>query len=90
MKLSKESIKYLYSKIGDIDIDKLYMYSCLKWSGFDDDLAFDYIDILRQVWLKDEMNRSLSYLSDGIFEIYENIGNEVLKMTPSEILEEFF
>lgn len=90
MKLSKESIKYLYNKIGDIDIDKLYMYSCLKWSGFDDDLAFDYIDILRQVWLKDEMNRSLSYLSDGLFDIYNSIGNNTLKLSPSEILDKFY
>lgn len=73
MKENKKEFLKLYYEIKNKDeIDNLYMYDCLRASGFDKDMAYDLLDILYNLWLKDELNLSVSILSDLL---YENINN---------------
>ena len=67
-------------------VDKLYMFSCLKCSGFEDNKAYELVGLLNELWLKDETNTSISSLSDMLYENYEDL--DIENMTAREILVE--
>lgn len=78
----------IYNELGDKLIEELYMYSCLKASGFDDELGQKLIPLLRQLWLDDYNCRCISQLSDNLYAVYEEYGNEdFLELTSKELLE---
>lgn len=81
-----EELLKLYYKLGDSKIDTLYMFSCLKASGFDDETAYHLLSTLNELWLKDETNTSISTLSDLLYENYEDL--DIKNMTAREILVE--
>ena len=73
-----------YNKIGDSKINDLYTFSCLKNSGFSEEIAYNNISLLNDLWLKDENNLCLSTLSDMLYDAYDNLDLE--NMTTREIL----
>ena len=78
----------IYNELGDKLIEELYMYSCLKASGFDDELGQKLIPLLRQLWLDDYNCRCISQLSDNLYAVYEEYENEdFLELTSKELLE---
>lgn len=79
----------LYNELGDNKIEELYMFSCLKASGFDDELGQKLISLLRELWLDDIACRCISQLSDNLYEVYKNADNteDFLELTSNEILE---
>lgn len=85
MEKMEEFVK-LYEELGDTKIDNLYFYSCLKCSGFKDENAYKLIDVLKELWVKDETNTSISSLSDMLYENYEDL--DIENMTAREILED--
>ena len=46
----------LYNELGDKKVEELYMFSCLKASGFNDEMSYNLI----------------SQLSDNLYDLYEN------------------
>ena len=84
--MNKETLLYLYEKLEEQTIDELYMLSCLKASGFDKDKAYSLIPTLNDLWLKDENNYSLSKLSDMLYNIYDDIEDNIKNMSVREIL----
>lgn len=58
------------------DIDRFYIYSCLLGSGFEEDEAYDLIDNIIELWLKDESNSPISTITDAVYENYEDIDFE--------------
>jgi len=87
-KMNKSELINEYYKIGNRGCDELYLFSCLKLSGFNDNKAYDLINLLNNLWLKDETNTPISTLSDLLYENIENIDTET--MTTREILEQLF
>ena len=79
----------LYNELGDTRIEELYMFSCLKASGFDDELGQKLIPLLRQLWLDDMACRCISQLSDNLYAVYENADKteDFLELTSKELLE---
>ncbi len=79
----------LYNELGDNKIEELYMFSCLKASGFDDELGQKLIPLLRQLWLDDYSCRCISQLSDNLYAVYENADKteDFLELTSKELLE---
>lgn len=82
--MNKETLLYLYEKLGEETIDDLYMLSCLKASGFDKDRAYSLISILKDLWLKDENNYGLSKLSDMLYNVYNE---DMFELTTRELLQ---
>lgn len=82
--MNKEVVLYLYEKLGEQTIDELYMFSCLKASGFDEDRAYFLIPTLKDLWLKDENNYGLSKLSDMLYNIYDE---DMFELTTRELLQ---
>jgi len=80
----KEEFMKLYDELGWSKVDDLYHYSCLLASGFDKDKAYELISLLNDLWLKDENNYSISKLSDMLYEVYDDIEDD---MSTREILE---
>lgn len=78
----------LYNELGDSKIEELYMFSCLKTSGFNDELGQKLIPLLRELWLDDMACRCISQLSDNLYEVYENADEEedFLELTSKELL----
>lgn len=62
----------LYNELGDNKIEELYMFSCLKTSGFNDEMSYNLISQLRELWLDDSACRCISQLSDNLYALYEN------------------
>lgn len=79
----------LYNELGDNKIEELYMFSCLKASGFSDELGQKLIPLLRDLWLDDMACRCISQLSDNLYEVYENgdYSEDFLENTSKELLE---
>ena len=79
----------LYNELGDTRIEELYMFSCLKASGFDDELGQKLIPLLRQLWLDDYSCGCISQLSDNLYAVYENADKteDFLELTSKELLE---
>lgn len=73
----------LYDELGAEKIDSLYEFSCLKATGFEDEKAYKLISLLHNLWLKDENNYGISKLSDMLYEVEDEIDDE---MTIREIL----
>lgn len=87
--MSKEEFIKTYNDLTAQDnlmVDKLYMFSCLKCSGFEDNKAYELVGLLNELWLKDETNTSISLLSDMLYENYEDL--DIENMTAREILVE--
>ena len=87
--MSKEEFIKTYNDLTAQDnlmVDKLYMFSCLKCSGFEDNKAYELVGLLNELWLKDETNTSISSLSDMLYENYEDL--DIENMTAREILVE--
>lgn len=78
----------LYNELGDNKIEELYMFSCLKASGFSDELGQKLIPLLRDLWLDDMACRCISQLSDNLYEVYKNADEEedFLELTSKELL----
>lgn len=87
MSLMRIEIDKLCKQLKDEEINELYMYSCLKCSGFNEDKAYDLIGLLNELWLKDENNYSISKLSDMLFNVYDDIDDD---MSTREILYEMY
>ena len=79
----------LYNELGDNKIEELYMFSCLKASGFNDELGQKLISLLRELWLDDMACRCISQLSDNLYEVYVNADKteDFLELTSKELLE---
>lgn len=87
--VNKEDFIKVYNNLTAQDnlmVDKLYMFSCLKCSGFEDNKAYELVGLLNELWLKDETNTSISSLSDMLYENYEDL--DIENMTAREILME--
>ena len=87
--MNKEEFIKTYNDLTAKDnlmVDKLYMFSCLKCSGFEDSKAYELVGLLNELWLKDETNTSISLLSDMLYENYEDL--DIENMTAREILVE--
>lgn len=80
--MKQVEIEKLYNDLGN-KIDTLYYYSCLLTSGFDKDTAYKNINLLKELWLKDENELCISKLSDMLYEVYNDIDNT---MTTRKIL----
>lgn len=83
--MNKEEVFRLFEELGDSKIDDLYYYSCLIASGFDEDTAYENINLLENLFLKDENNTSISALSDMLYSAYDEINID--DMSGREILE---
>lgn len=79
----------LYNELGDNKVEELYMFSCLKASGFSDELGQKLIPLLRDLWLDDMACRCISQLSDNLYEVYKNgdYSEDFLENTSKELLE---
>jgi len=87
--MNKEEFIKTYNDLTAQDnlmVDKLYMFSCLKCSGFEDNKAYELVGLLNELWLKDETDTSISLLSDMLYENYEDL--DIENMTAREILVE--
>ena len=62
----------LYNELGDKKVEELYMFRCLKTSGFNDEMGYNLISQLRELWLDDIACRCISQLSDNLYDLYEN------------------
>ena len=85
--MNKDEFIKTYNDLTERDnlmIDKLYMFSCLKCSGFEDDKVYELVGLLNELWLKDETDTSISKLSDMLYENYEDL--DIENMTTREIL----
>lgn len=84
--MNKEEFIKLYKSLNEEKIDSLYEFSCLKASGFDDEVAYKNISTLHTMWEKDIDCRCISQLSDDLYELSqsEDINDfsvrEILKM----------
>ena len=83
----KEEFMKLYDELGWSKVDDLYHYSCLLESGFNKDKAYELISLLNDLWLKDENNFSISKLSDMLYDIYDDIEDEINELSTREVLE---
>lgn len=84
--MNREEMEKLYKEVGEENIDNLYAYSCLLASGFDKEQAFNLFGLLIDLWLKDENNYGLSKLSDMLYNIYNDIEDNIKNMGVREIL----
>lgn len=87
--MNKEDFIKTYNDLTAQDnlmVDKLYMFSCLKYSGFEDNKAYELVGLLNELWLKDETNTNISSLSDMLYEHYEDL--DIENMSTREILVE--
>lgn len=67
-------------------IDDLYLFECLKCSGFDNSQAYDLMNTLRELWLKDENCKCISGLSDMLYKYCTNHGVDLTKKIPTRKL----
>lgn len=84
--MNREEMEKLYKEVGEENIDNLYAYSCLLASGFDKEQAFNLFGLLIDLWLKDENDYGLSKLSDMLYNIYNDIEDNIKNMGVREIL----
>lgn len=84
--MNREEMEKLYKEVGEENIDNLYAYSCLLASGFDKEQAFNLFNLLIDLWLKDENDYGLSKLSDMLYNIYNDIEDNIKNMCAKEIL----
>lgn len=84
--MNREEMEKLYKEVGEENIDNLYAYSCLLASGFDKEQAFNLFNLLIDLWLKDENDYGLSKLSDMLYNIYNDIEDNIKDMCVKEIL----
>lgn len=84
--MNRDEMEKLYKEVGEENVDNLYAYSCLLASGFDKEQAFNLFNLLIDLWLKDENNYGLSKLSDMLYDIYDNIKDNINDMYVREIL----
>lgn len=82
--MNRNEMEKLYKEVGEENIDNLYAYSCLLASGFDKEQAFNLFNLLVDLWLKDENDYGLSKLSDMLYDIYDDIKDDI--MSVKEIL----
>ena len=80
----------LHNQLGWEQIGYLYDYDCLLTSGFDEDTAYDLIKTLEDLWLKDENNYSISKLSDMLYNIYDDIKDDIKNLSTRELLVEMY
>lgn len=84
--MNRNEMEKLYKEVGEENIDNLYAYSCLLASGFDKEQAFNLFNLLIDLWLKDENDYGLSKLSDMLYDIYNDIQDDIDNMSVKEIL----
>ena len=82
--MNKQEFIKLYNNLKEETIDSLYMFSCLKASGFNEDKAYSLIPTLKDLWLKDENNYGLSKLSDMLYNVYDE---DMFELTTRELLQ---
>lgn len=88
--MKKEEVEKIYKELGWCKIDDLYHYSCLLTSGFDKEQAYNLMNLLNELWLKDENDTSISKLSDMLYNIYDNIKDKINDMRTREILVKMY
>lgn len=86
--MTKDEFMKKYESVKN-DISDLYRYYCLTLSGFDNETAFNMLDLMTDVWLKDESGMSISKISDYLYELYDE-GYDIDDMTTKEILDEIY
>lgn len=85
-KLLLDTYKDLQKK-GNLFVESLYIYDCLRASGFKEAEALDHIDLLRSLWLKDEGDTSIGRLCDYLFQ-YVNEEEDYKSKSVREILSD--
>ena len=88
--MNKEKIEKLYEEIGQENIDNLYAYRCLLASEFDKEQALNLFGLLNNLWLKDINDYGLSKLSDMLYNIYNDIKDDIDNMSIGEILDKMY
>lgn len=81
----KKKFLDIYNELGDERIEELYMFSCLKASGFNDELGQKLIPLLKDLWLDDTACRCISQLSDDLYELSQS--EDIDDLSVREILE---
>ena len=84
--MNRDEMEKLYKEVGEKNVNNLYAYSCLLASGFDKEQAFNLFNLLIGLWLKDENDYGLSKLSDMLYNIYNDIEDNINNMCVKEIL----
>ncbi len=83
----KKVLDEIIEEYGEDTIDDLYEYICLKASGFNDEVAYDLIPLLEDLYLTDENDLCISQLSDRLYYLCEDEEEDFLdKLSTREIL----
>lgn len=64
--MNKEEFLKKYEENKDF-ISAFYYYNCLRLSGFDKNKAYDLIDLVSELYLKDESGTSIGMLCDDLY-----------------------
>ena len=82
-------LEKLHKELGEEKIQSLYEFSCLKTSGFDNNLASKLVPVLHDLWLEDTCCRCISQLSDNLYDVYKNndYSEDFLELVSNELLE---
>lgn len=84
--IMKIEMENWYNKLGSTQITKLYAYNCLIESGFDKEQAFNLYELLYELWLKDENDYGFSKLSDMLYNVYNDIKDNINNLSTRDIL----
>ena len=76
------------SKKNDTLIQQLYYAYCLQCSGFNETEAIDLIDLLDNLYLKDESGASIGQLSDYLYDYIKEQEADYKTKSPREILSD--
>ena len=83
----KKVLDKIVKEYGESTIDDLYMYICLKTSGFNDEVAYNLIPLLEDLYLTDENDLCISQLSDRLYYLCEGEEEDFLdELSTREIL----
>ena len=88
--MNKEEFINLHDRLGWEQIEYLYNYDCLLTSGFDKDTAYDLIKTIEDLWLKDENNYGISKLSDMLYNIYDDVKDDIEDLSARELLVKMY
>ncbi|MBO7614813.1 MAG: hypothetical protein J6T15_03860 [Bacilli bacterium] len=86
-KLLLDTYKDLQKK-GNLFVESLYIYDCLRLSGFEEAEALDLIDTLRSLYLKDESGASIGRLSDNLYNYVKDKEIDIKNKTSREVLSD--
>lgn len=87
--MNKEEFIKLYKSLNEKTINGLYEFSCLRKSGFKEDLAYKLVPLIDEIWRDDIACRCISLLSENLYEVYKNgdYSEDFLENTSKELLQ---